>query len=244
MKILSKSLFLFLLGALTLTGCWIDDDTDVFGCVNGAGPIVSETLTLPDFDAIVINMAADVFLTQGDEQSVTVEAKANIIDEIERRVSGGVWEIETDRCVRDADQVTIFITIPNLRMVRVAGSGDVVGETHFTVGDIKLEISGSGDIDLGLTADDVEAKISGSGNIMLDGQADELDITISGSGEVRAFDLPVRECAVVISGSGDAEVTVDELLTIRISGSGDVFYRGNPTLDISISGSGDVIDDN
>ncbi|MCB0638253.1 MAG: DUF2807 domain-containing protein [Lewinella sp.] len=244
MKILSKVLLLALLGSLTLTGCWIDDDTDVFGCVNGAGPIVSEVITLPSFDAIIVDMAADVFLTQGDEQSVTIEAKANIIDEIERRVSGGVWRIDTDRCVRDADQVTIYITVPDLRMVKISGSGDVVGENTFEVGDMELNISGSGDIDLGLIADDVDAKISGSGNIMLDGQADELHINISGSGEVRAFDLPVRESSVIISGSGDAEVTVEESLTIRISGSGDVFYRGNPTLDISVSGSGDVIDDN
>lgn len=236
----------FLIGSLTMTGCWIDDDTDIFGCVNGDGPIVSEEIFLADFDGIELNMDADVFISQGPEQSVVIEGKANIIDEIDRDVNGGVWEIEADRCIRDVDQLNVFITVPDLRLVRISGSGTVFGETDFELGDgdIDLLISGSGEIDLGLFADDINANISGSGRMVLTGEGDELDVRISGSGDIRAFDFPVRAGDIVISGSGDAEVRVSESLLVRISGSGDVYYKGNPSIDVHISGSGDLIDAN
>lgn len=246
---MKKLLFLFSLiavGSMTLTGCFIDvdDDDGLFGCVNGDGPAVTEELNVPDFNAIDLTMVGTVFLTQGDTQSVTVEGKPNIIDELELDVHNGEWAIEPDRCVRDVGELTFFITVPDIRRVKVSGSGEVFTDGSFDVNDVEFNISGSGKIDVEVYGDDIEANISGSGKINLTGEADELDIDISGSGDVRAFDIPIREVDISISGSGDAEVRVDELLIVRISGSGDVYYKGNPTLDISISGSGDVIDAN
>ncbi len=245
MKKLSFLFTLALMGSLFLTGCFIDDDDDgLFGCVNGNGPAVTETLDIEPFDAIHLKMSANVVLTQGDEQSVTVEGKPNIIDELERDVHNGIWDIETDDCVRDVGEMTFFITIPDLRMLRISGSGDIFSDNTFVVNDLDLRISGSGKIDMAIEADDVEADISGSGDMVLEGLADELDIDIDGSGDIRSFDLSVRESDIMISGSGDAEVRIAELLIVRITGSGDVYFKGQPDLDVSISGSGEVIDAN
>lgn len=238
-----------LLMALILTvaasGCFIDiDDDSPFGCVDGEGPIVDETLSLDEFDGIVLRISADVEITQGPEQSVRVEGKANIIDELDLDVNNGVWEIEFDDCVRDQGSFKIFITTPNVRMLKVSGSGSIVSTNVLQTADLELEISGSGNIDAAVDSDDITARVSGSGDILLEGEADELDCRISGSGEILAFNLPVREANVEISGSGNAEVRVAETLRVRISGSGDVRYKGQPLLDVLVSGSGRVIDAN
>ena len=86
--------------------------------------------------------------------------------------------------------------------------------------------------------------ITGSGNIKLEGLGDELDIRITGSGDVAAFNLDVVRARVEITGSGNAEVSVEDELDVKISGSGDVRYKGNPSLDVNISGSGRVVDAN
>lgn len=236
---------LALLLTLTATGCFIDiDDDSPFGCVDDEGPAVSETLDLSGFDGVVLRISADVEVTQGPVFSVRAEGKANVIDELELDVRNGVWDIEFDDCVRDQGQLKIFITMPDVRMLKVSGSGSIISTNQLQTADVELEISGSGELDVALQSDDVTARISGSGDMRLEGLADELDIRISGSGEIFAFGLPVREANVEISGSGDAEVTANERLRVRISGSGDVFYKGSPTLDVLVSGSGDVIDAN
>ncbi|NUQ24329.1 MAG: DUF2807 domain-containing protein [Saprospiraceae bacterium] len=242
-------LFLALISVFALTlspGCFIDfdDDENIFGCINGSGPIVSETITVPDFTGIDVRMSARVFVRQGDDFEVTVEGKQNIIDELERDVHNGVWKIEIDRCVRDVGDLTIFITMPDITSLKMSGSGDIVSENTLLVDDIEIEISGSGDIDLSLEADEINSRISGSGDLIFEGLADELDLAITGSGDLRAFGLTLRTADINISGSGDAEVFVNELLIVRISGSGDVFFKGDPILDVTITGSGRVVDAN
>lgn len=240
---------LALAGAAMLTttpGCFIDvdDDENVFGCLIGSGPIVTEELDLPAFNGVELSISAQVFIRQGNEQSVTVEGKQNLIDELERDVRNGIWDIEFDRCVTNMDEMKIFITVPDLTSLKISGSGDIVSENTFVIGDIDLNISGSGTIDLGLEADDINARISGSGKINMEGIGDQLDLDVSGSGDLTAFGLTLRTADITISGSGDAEVFVTDTLLVRISGSGDVFYKGNPSVDVSISGSGRVVDSN
>lgn len=245
-KIISIALFCAV--ALLFTpGCFLDfdDDDDFFGCVDGDGSIVSEEINLRDFDGIELKISADVYIRQGAEQEVIIEGQRNIIDEIERDVDDGIWEIETDRCIRyDSDDLRIYITVPDITLLRISGSGDIISENTLVVDDIELAISGSGTIDAALDADDINAKVSGSGDILLEGKGDVLTYNVSGSGDLRAFNLQLRAANITISGSGDADVRVSDELDVRISGSGDVSYKGNPQIDTRISGSGRVINAN
>ncbi len=231
-----------MLMGMTMSSCFIDvdDDDGFFNCVDGEGPMVTATLDVTNFRGVELHIPADVFITQGDEFDVVVEGKQNIIDELELDVSGGIWDIKTDDCVRDIGEMKIFITMPEVDYLRVSGSGSIISNGELVVGDIEIRISGSGDIDVELNADDIEARTSGSGTMRLFGVADELEYRVSGSGDLLAFDLEVRRADIQISGSGDAEVNVAEFLKVRISGSGDVIYLGNPTIDATVSGSGEV----
>ncbi len=234
-------------GSLFLSGCFVDinDDDGLFGCMDADGPITTIDLDLPEFTSITLAMEARVEITQGPEQSVTVEGKSDIFDELDLDVSNsGIWTIRTKDCVRDVDNLTFYITVPDLNEIKISGSGKIISTNTFIGGDIELKISGSGEIDIALEADDVEVEISGSGKVFLEGIGDELDLNITGSGDLRAFNLTTREGNIKISGSGDAEVRIEDRLDIRITGSGDVYYKGQPLLDISITGSGEVIDAN
>ncbi len=64
--------------------------------------------------------------------------------------------------------------------------------------------------------------------------------SISGSGNIRSFALISNNSSVNISGSGDADVFVNQHLDADISGSGKIRYQGNATVSTSISGSGNV----
>ena len=49
---------------------------------------------------------------------------------------------------------------------------------------------------------------------------------------------------ISISGSGNCEVLVEEILDVSISGSGNVYYKGNPQINVNISGSGGLFNSN
>lgn len=212
-----------------------------WGGIRGEGPKVKKTLQVNDFDGIGLSFNATVYLRQGNRHSVEVEGQENIIDNIETDVKNGIWKIEFDENVRRHEGVTLWITMPTLTEASISGSGTIAGETPFkNLGDVKVGISGSGDIRLNLDARDIDTNISGSGDIELAGTAQNHQIRISGSGDISAYDLRTRNCRVRISGSGDCSVYAEEDLDISTSGSGDVYYAGRPRVKAKISGSGEV----
>lgn len=236
-----KILFALFLGLLFLNGCIIDQ---IFDCENGRGARVEEEFDLDNFDGIRLSTDADVFITQGSDHHVRIVAQENIIDELEFKIRNKTLFIDTDHCIESYDNIEIFISVEEVEVLAILGSGSMVSENTIEFNDINLEISGSGSMDLGMVGDDIEARISGSGDMFLEGEADELDFRLSGSGDLSAFNLEVRKADIQISGSGDAEVNVTDVLDVRISGSGDVLYVGDPDIDSRVSGSGQVIDSN
>ena len=153
MKMLKfKWMFMALGMAVTVSSCFIDidDDDGLFGCVDGDGQIVTETLDLDEFTGINLNLPIEVILSQGDVQEVIVEGKQNIIDELELDVRNRIWDIETKDCVRNIGNMKIFITIPEITDLAIAGSGEIFGDNIFLVGDVELMIAGSGNMDLAM----------------------------------------------------------------------------------------------
>ncbi len=239
-----KSIFPGLLLAFSLSSCILDIGDNLGNCVRADGPVRSEILELGRIEGIDLAIPATVFLTQGPEQIVEIEAQEEVIDQLETAVRGGIWEIEYDRCVSNESSIRIYITIPEITSLQISGSGEIISQNELLVDDLDIGIKGSGDVDLALVADDIDANISGSGSMRFEGSADALNINIAGSGDFKCYNLEARKVRVKISGSGDAELWVTEELDVDISGSGDVFYKGSPSLNVSISGSGGVVDAN
>ena len=226
------------------TGCYIDGNGNPFDCVRADGDIVTKELSISNFTGVKLAVNADVFITQGDDFLVEVKGSDNIVDLIETKVQNDIWIIDFDQCVRNVKQLEIFITMPTIEYLKVSGSGLIRGENTFTVNDVELYISGSGDMDLALEGDDIDGKISGSGDMRLEGFAQKMKFKINGSGDLRAFDYKLERVNIQISGSGDAEVRASDDLDVKITGSGDVYYKGNPSVNVQITGSGKVIDAN
>ncbi len=238
-----KNLRVLYLSVLTsfLLGNFIQAQSWFGSGISGEGGKVTETLNLSSFDAFSLNIDADVYLTQGSSQSIKIEAQKNILDNIKRDVEGGYWKIKYDKDVKRHDGVKIWITIPDLEKVAVSGSGNVIGQTPFSnLNDLKLAISGSGDIRLDANSKSLSASVSGSGDFELNGRTGDAEFNISGSGDIEAGGLQAENCKVNIAGSGDASVYVNSNLDVGIAGSGDVVYSGNPRVKSKIAGSGDV----
>ena len=234
---------LAIIGLIQLGACVIVDDDD-FDCKKGNGHVITREIFVPEFDKIHLNGSADVYITQGHHRRVVVEIDENLLDDIDRDVYRGVWEIEIDRCVSRIEEFNVFITTPHITEVVLNGSGQILGENTIHEDELMVEINGSGDVDLAFEGEEVHVKVDGSGDLFLEGSVDLLTHSVDGSGDLEAFELFAEEVFIDVFGSGDSEVWADDLLDVRIEGSGDVFYIGDPVLNIDINGSGRVIKKN
>lgn len=201
-----------------------------------------EERNVDSFTKIGMSVPGHLYLTQGSPQKVVVEASEDILEILKTEVKESSLRIKFETWKPGKTKpVNIWITVPEIEGLSVAGSGNIVSESSVTSDEIELEISGSGQIKLEeLKTGEVEAAVSGSGDIYLTGTADEMDIKISGSGNVFGEKFSVDECGIKISGSGSCKVDATEELEAVISGSGKIYYYGNPQMDVVVSGSGKV----
>jgi hypothetical protein len=212
------------------------------GNIAGEGESVTEVRNVDVFNAIELDAPAEVELTQGPAQTVRVEGQRNILDVLNTEVRRGRLRIDTERSLGEHNPVRLFITVPNVEALTVNGSGAINGQNMLSVEDLRLEVNGSGEINLQTRARNLQGIVQGSGDIKLRGSSKGLIINIGGSGDVQAFELVTERAEVVINGSGDCEVNAQNVLRAVVNGSGDIRYRGEPAdRQFSMQGSGNIV---
>ena len=87
-----------------------------------------------------------------------------------------------------------------------------------------------------------EIRSDGTGNVIINEfpAQERLSVELIGTGSFKGFPMLVGDCTIDISGSGDAEVSVESNLNVNIDGSGSVYYKGDPIIRDDIQGSGSV----
>lgn len=230
--------------------------------VNGSGNIITRTYDVKDFSRVTLAGFGDVFITQGESESLSVETDDNIFDHLDIRVIGDELVLGTklDAILVPTQSIIFRLTVKDLNAITIGGSGNIYSEPLQT-NDLKVTVAGSGEVDIkGLDGSDlsisvpgsgnitirsiavttVDVAINGSGDIELAGKADQQTISVNGNGEYIAGDLETSSADISIGGSGSLTVWVKDELKVRVNGSGDVSYYGRPTVDQTGGGSGKV----
>ncbi|MDQ7798950.1 MAG: head GIN domain-containing protein [Candidatus Edwardsbacteria bacterium] len=211
-----------------------------------AGQTISQSRDVSGFDKIQVNGAYDLYLTQGKEFSLRIEAEPEVLEKVKTEVNDGWLKVGDKKHkirigVFKSKARKIYVTLPELKELCLNGSSDVRGQNKFKAGDLRLEVNGAGDVELELEAGDVAATINGAGDIKLKGTAENFNISIDGAGDISASDLASQKASVRISGAGDCRVNASQELTVNIAGSGDVGYQGSPkVVTKNVSGVGRV----
>lgn len=208
----------------------------------GDGSKVTQRREVPAFLRIELRGPLDVQVTEGQVTSVAVTIDQNLQPLVTTEVKGDTLVVDTERGMHFRGPGEVVVTLPELRGLAITGSGDARVKGVEAPRDVKLEISGSGDIAWTGQAGKMAVHIEGSGNVALEGKAGELDARIDGSGDVSGKALRVKSARLSISGSGDMTATLDGGdLRAEVNGSGDIVWYGSAaTSSLRASGSGSV----
>ena len=199
-----------------------------------------------DFEEITTVGPQDIVVTQGDSFSAQAEGSAEALALLQVVVEDGKLVIRPKGEYRfgfDWDRLrpaTVYVTVPTLEGVSLAGSGDI--RVDKIEGDEFVgTIAGPGTLTIAaMTVDEADFRIGGSGNVVAAGTAREARISIGGSGEVRAGGLRSRTATVSIGGSGNVSLTADDEVDVSIAGSGNVDISGPAQCSVRQFGSGNV----
>ncbi len=237
------SVIVLLIASLVLAGCGTVSFGDLGNRVVGSGNVIKETRPVSGFTSIALTCFGDVQLTQGDADSLVIEAEDNIMPMLVSEVQGSQLVLKTkpNTSYSTTRGVRFIITVKDLREIRSSASGNVnAGEIKS--GSFNMVLNGSGDVTLaGLQASALSVEVTGSGNAdVRGGQADQITANLHGSGDFTASNLASQTARVTVTGSGNATVWAKTSLSATLNGSGDLEYFGSPSVNSNVTGSGRV----
>ncbi|MBT6690789.1 DUF2807 domain-containing protein [Candidatus Parcubacteria bacterium] len=246
----SGLLWLIVVVAVFFVGLYIgrngleDEVKDIFSKENffGTGKIISEEFELEEFSRVDFDVAGNLYISQGEEQLVKVDADEKIMEKLIVEVRDGTLRVSLKPLTISFVSVNVYVTIPDIDNLTINGSGSIIGETPLTTENLDLRINGSGYVELDLDVKELDSTIAGSGEMNLKGSTIRHSTNIEGSGDIKAAALATDSTSVNIEGSGSVKVVAEMDLDVNIEGSGDVEYSGKATVIQKISGSGSVIE--
>ena len=210
--------------------------------VSGSGNVISEDRAVSGFSKVSVSGSGNLFLEQGDEESLTIEAEDNILPLIITEVSGNTLKIgfKTGTSISTIKSIEFHLKVKELDSISASGSG-TINCSGLSTENLSIKTSGSRIADISnLKATSIDINSSGSGNITLAGTTDSQNIESSGSFKYFAEDLKSSSCVINSSGSCNLLVNVSDDLNIKASGSVKVTYIGTPTITQKTSGSATI----
>jgi hypothetical protein len=198
-----------------------------------------------NFTVIRLSSAFDVYLTQGNEETVAVSAAdRDNLQDIKVEVKNGVLEIyykPRGGWGRGNKKLKAYISFKQLDKLDVSGACDVDIVGVWKADGAKIELSGASDLTGQVNITKLTFDLSGASDVKLTGNVGQLYIDASGASTFKGFDLAADYCTAEVSGASDVRIQVNKEMSITASGASDVRYKGQGTIrDIKTSGASSV----
>lgn len=211
--------------------------------IRGNGNITTQNRSAGHFDGVDVSGSIDVYVRQDSSSAIRVETDDNLQQYVETVQEGNVLRIKTEEGynIRPSRQIKVYVSSAMFKKFEASGACDIFSEGKISsASDIDVDLSGSCDVTLELSAPKITADVSGACSVKLKGDTKEFRVQGSGSTDIKCFELVADNVDLDISGAGDAEVYANVKLSGDISGAASVNYKGTAQTDIHTSGATSV----
>ncbi len=217
-------------------------DMDIrFGQVDGNRNVVTEERHVSsDFNEVKGSAGLDVYLTEGAENKIVVEADENLLELIETEIHNGRLNVTTKKSIGRSKSQKVHVTYVNLDRIASSSGADVIVNSVLKNEVIHMAASSGSDLEAEVYAKEVFVETSSGAEIKVLGKATLLKASSSSGSEINAKELMVLNCKADASSGSDITVNVKEKLSTDASSGGSIRYYGNPSAvsnDKSHSGS-------
>jgi hypothetical protein len=200
-----------------------------------------KSFAINNFDRLEISSAFDVTVQQGSAFSIRAQGDRRDLSDIELILRGTTLAIHYKNSGRRQYTTYLAITLPILYgadfsgavNARITGFSDPVSR-------FDLSLSGASIVQLQLNSDELYVWLTGASNLRVIGSGTRIEASVSGASELTAFDYPVDQVKLTVSGASQAKVSAAQLLEVSASGASEVLYRGSPQIEQDVTGASSV----
>ncbi len=198
--------------------------------LKGSGNIKTEKRTVDSFNSISVSRAIKVFVTQGPQSQLTLEADDNILPYIKTEVSNNRLKIYLPENVdvKSHADMKVSLTVPQLVALKSTTSSTIESTSNWDISTIELSSTTAGEIKIDLKAQLITAKATTAAKIELKGETQNLNVSLTTSAELDAADLQASKAHFSLTTGSEAEIEVTEELSYTLTTGAELSYKGSP----------------
>jgi hypothetical protein len=229
-----KKLLLASLSGLFITGIYAQDKNKTRETIEGNGKLTTREVNVSPFDALKASGVYELRLSQGNKESVKIEADENLQEYFNVRNDGSKLVIDMEKLnsknFKSKNKMKVYITFKNLKELELKTVGNVASDEQLSFDDLDLSTKNVGNVDLNLTAKKLNLDSKSVGNVKLSGKATEAVVKNKGVGSFEAGNFVVQSMNIENDGIGSAEVNAEKDLKVKDSMMGKVKNKGGATI--------------
>ena len=220
-------------------------------CVSSTYAQTTEEIrNISNFKGIHISSGIDLYIKQGNVESVRIVADKDKMDKIKTEKEGDILKIfagskkgwfnfEFDWSNKKT--IKVYVTVKNLNSIAATGGSDVFSEGKLDLIKLDVKATGGSDIKLDLDTDELTCETTGGSDVILSGTATVFKASSTGGSDLKASKLRSNFCSVSSTGGSDAYVWAEKEISISATGGSDVYHKGGARVVKSSSTGGSDI---
>ena len=202
--------------------------------LEGNGNLVTRDVPVSSFEALKASGVYELKLSQGNKESVKIEADENLQElfQVKNDVNKLVIDMKKldNTNLKTKNKMKVYVTFKNLKDIDLSTVGNVKSDEQLSFADLQLKNKSVGNVDLKLTAAKVDIENKSVGSVTLIGKADQAVVKNSSVGSLEAGDFIVQTMNIENSGIGSTEVNAAKDLKVKDSGMSRVKNKGAATV--------------
>jgi len=220
---------LLIAAALLFVAAAVQAQKDKNETIEGNGNMVTKEVSVSSFESLKASGVYELKLSQGNAESVKIEADENLQQYFNVHNEGKQLVIEMkelkNKNMKLKNKLRVYVTFKALKEMELSMVGNVQTDA-LKFSDLEIQNNSVGHVDLNLSANTLNLKNNSVGQVKLAGKAQSAVVEHSGVGSLQAGDFVVQTMKIDNSGVGGAEVNAAKELKVSDNMLGKVKNKG------------------
>lgn len=209
----------------------------------------NKTISVSDFDSVIISQHISVTFQQGTEASVMVESLTEPMEKLNVEVKKNTLSIFLDdarittkhekektqhyngsKPIYKGTVARLVVTYKNLVSVDLRGEEKFLFENNIETDKLRLKIYGESEVQMNqVNLATLQASLYGESHLeIIQGSIESQKITAYGETTVNTQNVESKETKLTAYGSGTFQLNVADRLKVTSYGEATIVYKGNP----------------
>lgn len=199
------------------------------------------------FTSITVSDGVELYLTQGNEESIAVSAsEPKYMERFKTEVVDGTLKIYFDSkgltwFGSDKRKLKAYVSFKNLEKLHASSGAGVNMQSTLTVNKLDCTFSSGAQFTGQVNITQLQVSQNSGSSVEISGKTSELKVDASSGAIFKGYELAVDFCDAKATSGGGVRINVNKELNAKANSGGGIRYKGNAVIkDLDVNSGGMV----